>query len=508
MELIKETVKLAQSVYKGETQVMSDGDITVPDIKPDILKLLQVDAVSCITETEVYDGRLDICGKVYITILYIPDRDGEKIRSVDEVFEFSHKVENRNICAGMEADVISNVIRVEFSAVNSRRVRIKAIIGLDYEILGINEIEIPSGMPEEAQIKTETVKLRNSVEFSTHEFNVREKIEIPGGQPAINEILKTDVRISDTDYKTVSGKIVIKGVVGVCALYTDDNLDIKFTEAELPFTEVFDAPEVSDDTICDIEYSVCFIQSNVEEDSDGERTVIGFDILIKARIKGEEEVEIEMITDCYIPREKTVIKAAAVETEEYSATPSVQNTIREVIEFPDGMPPVSGIYNVITRASVTKAQIQGGKLQCEGKTEAYILYISESNDNPVYSLKKELPFSYMLECEGAPEDAEPRIQAEIRHTSYNLNAAGEAELRCILSLSANIINKRKINVIESVETDDSKEIKNGIVIYFVQNGDTLWNIAKHYGVPYEEILEFNKLEDEGKIYPGQRLFIP
>ena len=159
-------------------------------------------------------------------------------------------------------------------------------------------------------------------------------------------------------------------------------------------------------------------------------------------------------------------------------------------------------------AYVTKAQIQGGKLQCEGKTEAYILYISESNDNPVYSLKKELPFSYMLECEGAPEDAEPRIQAEIRHTSYNLNAAGEAELRCILSLSANIINKRKINVIESVETDDSKEIKNGIVIYFVQNGDTLWNIAKHYGVPYEEILEFNKLEDEGKIYPGQRLFIP
>ena len=72
----------------------------------------------------------------------------------------------------------------------------------------------------------------------------------------------------------------------------------------------------------------------------------------------------------------------------------------------------------------------------------------------------------------------------------------------------NLKVKRKINVIESVETDDSKEIKNGIVIYFVQNGDTLWNIAKHYGVPYEEILEFNKLEDEGKIYPGQRLFIP
>jgi LysM repeat protein len=46
------------------------------------------------------------------------------------------------------------------------------------------------------------------------------------------------------------------------------------------------------------------------------------------------------------------------------------------------------------------------------------------------------------------------------------------------------------------------------VIYFVQNGDTLWDIAKRYSVKCDEIMEFNKLDEESRINTGMRLFIP
>ena len=58
MELVKENVTVNQVSCKGDTQVLVDEDIIVPDVKPDILKILQLDAVSCITNKEITNGRV------------------------------------------------------------------------------------------------------------------------------------------------------------------------------------------------------------------------------------------------------------------------------------------------------------------------------------------------------------------------------------------------------------------------------------------------------------------
>lgn len=507
MELMKETVRLSQTLYKGEARVMAEGDVVVPDIKPDILKLLQVDAVSYITNVETLDGVLNIEGCVDMTILYIPDREGERIRSIGASFEFSHREESKKIIGDIAAEVVSNVIKVDFSAVNSRKVKVKATVNLDYEACGVRETEIPFEVSGNAEVKREAIKLRSITDISTHRFNIKENLEIPNAQGSVNEILKTDVRISDTDYKPVTGKVVVKGEASICVLYTNEQMDIEFTEAEIPFTEVLDSEDVNEETICDIEYCVCGIESRIEEDSDGDRRIIALDIAAQAQLKAEEEISFDMISDCYIPGARTVTEAEDIEIEEIAASPSMQNTIREVIEFDSKNPKVSEVYNVITRPLVQQVKLQRGKLLCEGKISAYILYLSESSDNPVYSMKKDIPFSYMMECDIPTDGKEAQLKADIRHTSYNLNAAGELELRCILSLSSNIIQKRKIKVIKSIEGGNEGYEKNGIVIYFVQNGDTLWDIAKRYSVKCGSIKEFNKLEKED-LSVGKRLFIP
>lgn len=507
MELMKELVRLSQTVYKGETRVMAEGDVVVPDIKPDILKLLQVDAVSYITNAETSDGVLNIEGCVDLTILYIPDREGERIRSIETVFEFSHRAESKKITADTSAEAVSNVVKVDFSAVNSRKVKIKAAVSLDYEVCGVKETEIPFEIEGDAEVKKEEVKLRSVTDISTHRFNIRENIEIPNAQGSVNEILKTDVKISDTDYKAVTGKVVVKGETGICVLYTNEQMDIEFTEAEIPFTEVLDSEDVNEETICDIEYCVCGIDARVEEDSDGDRRIIALDISVEAQLKAEEEINFDMISDCYIPGERTITEADEVEIEELAASPSMQNTIREVIEFDNNSPRVSEVYNVITRPLVQQVKLQRGKLLCEGKISAYVLYLSENSDNPVYSMKKDIPFSYMMECDVPTDGREAQLKADIRHTSYNLNSAGELELRCILSLSSNVIQRRKIKVIKSVEGSEEGKLKNGIVIYFVQSGDTLWDIAKRYSVTCGSIKEFNKME-KNELSTGDRLFIP
>ena len=56
MELIKESIGINETVHKGSTQTMIEGDIIVPDTKPDILKVLQVDGIACITKKTAENG--------------------------------------------------------------------------------------------------------------------------------------------------------------------------------------------------------------------------------------------------------------------------------------------------------------------------------------------------------------------------------------------------------------------------------------------------------------------
>jgi murein DD-endopeptidase MepM/ murein hydrolase activator NlpD len=49
--------------------------------------------------------------------------------------------------------------------------------------------------------------------------------------------------------------------------------------------------------------------------------------------------------------------------------------------------------------------------------------------------------------------------------------------------------------------------QNGIS-YIVRSGDTVWDIAKRYGISSRDILRANNLSAAAKIYPGRKLFLP
>lgn len=510
MNIVTEDLKINHILASGKTQKLVEGDIIVPDTKPDVLKLLQADAYTVVKDKRISDGCTDIDGRVDLTVLYIPDADNENIKSINASFDYSESISAKELLSDDFAIINTYIERIEFSTINSRKLKIKAVVGIEYELLRAEPLSIAVEAEdcENAQIKRESVSVQNSVDISTHTFNVHERIEIPSGQESICELLKYDIKVTDTEYKPLSGKIAVKGAVCICVLYTNSSRTIEFTEAELPFTEIFDCENISEDCCCDIDFSIgeCFI--NTEEDSDGDMRIIDAEAEICAQVRAVEDLEIEMISDCYEPYRKTVLEKDSVSLDEIISRPCSTNTIRDTIEASSNMPSVSGVYDVIAKPYVNKASIEGGRLMCEGKVEAFVLYISDSTENPIFSIKKDIPFSYMLDAQAEGNSLTPQIKAEVKHTGYNLNAAGEIELRILLTINANVVKQRTIELISSAEAQDSNaNSSGGIVVYFVQNGDTLWEVAKHYCVPADSIIKFNSLKDE-TLRTGTRLFIP
>ncbi|MDD6763310.1 MAG: DUF3794 domain-containing protein [Clostridiales bacterium] len=507
MELIRDTIRICETMSRGTTQAMADGDIIVPDIKPDILKILQVDADACVTDKYIENGRLIINGRVDYKVLYIPDKENVRIKSILTSMEFKQVIDAGGADADVKPIITVSVERVEFSAVNSRKLKLRAVVGIDYELCRITETDICTDVEAEtAERKKQKIDFENTVDISEHDFTLKESIEVPSGQTSISEILKTDVRISDTEYKTVTGKVIVKGNAGICVLYTDEDGDIKYIESETPFTEVFDADGVGENTICDIDYCVMGVMCEAQPDSDGDMRIAELDIDVEAMIRGVEPEEKEILSDCFIPCRNTKCDTERIRLTETVERPSVQNTLREIIDFPSNIPGVRGVYNVMTNAAVSKAELQRSRIICEGKIEAYILYLTDSGENPVYSYKKDIPFSYMLDCENGALMPEVNIKAVVKHVSYNLNSAGGLELRCLLDIESKLQKVTEIDNITDI-TAEEKEKRNGIVVYFSREGDTLWDIAKRYAVPQSMIQKYNNVDNES-IGSRMKIFIP
>ena len=64
MELIRNTLKTENKYFSGTLRTLVENDVVVPQNKPDIGKILQVDGSSYIVSSEVKDGRVTVFGKV------------------------------------------------------------------------------------------------------------------------------------------------------------------------------------------------------------------------------------------------------------------------------------------------------------------------------------------------------------------------------------------------------------------------------------------------------------
>ncbi|MDY3929902.1 MAG: DUF3794 domain-containing protein [Clostridia bacterium] len=507
MELIKEKEEYLEVLNTGTEKIPVDGDVIVPDVKPDVLKVLQVDAFAGITDKGITNGAVYVEGRLNVNILYIPDSEEEGIGCIKASFNFKDRIENPEFLPEMMLKISCDVSRVEFTLLNSRKLSVKAAVACSYEVVGEKNLEIPCGFDGECgECIKEPVIIDTIGAQESCDFIVRDSMEISSGKQSVKEILKTDYKICDKQIKAVSGKLIVKGTLQVCVLYSACDCSVDFCEAEFPFTEVFDVYDLSENDSCNLDLAVGDISAELCEDNDGDMRVINIECLINASLRACRKKEFNMINDCYCPGMDTKLDYSEAVIKKYIDEIKSQSNIKEVISPDPKLPQIVKVYNVIAEAEFTKISSENSKILTEGKIKAYILYLTDNAKCAVYSFKKDIPFSFSFDCANAVGNMTFDAEAGVEYLSYNLNAAGEIELRCTLEQNIKITKKEKINIISEANTCERQE-KKDIVIYFVKKGDSLWKIAKRYAVKTEDIKCINSMESD-EIFCGQKLLIP
>ncbi len=510
--LKKEDIQTNDVICQKYNRTTVESDVIVPDVNPDILKVLDVSGYITVTEKSIRSGKIYIRGTVNMTVLYAPDGEGfSKVKGLSSSQEFNHTIDAADSDGTEVLGVEIEPESFNYTLINSRKISLRCSVGINAKLTRCSQKELASGVESDENICIDTKKIRvcNTSVNAENRIVLCEQIELSSDKPSISEILKTSVFPESTEFTLMENKAVAKGQVRLCVLYISaDDGSVQSFEHTLPFSEVLDVDGAEEDMEGEIDLSLSDIYCEIRDDSDGEPRIIGVDLGLCTLIRGMKIREFDIICDAYSLSGAAALTSQPIKIEELLDNITAQVTHKSTITLPEALPEIAQICDLTSSASVEQINVSNGEITVIGNIKTTILYMTRDDSMPLCSFTDTSEFSHTLPAPGTAENQVCDAKVYIEHTSYTMNGPNSVDLRTVLGICVRSFASEEISSISEIEiTDDASEPKRAcITIYFVRSGDTLWNIAKRYRTTVEALKECNNLNSD-RLSIGQQIRI-
>lgn len=496
----KETLNVNKVICEKREMINIQGDMIVPDSKPDILNTITTSGNVCIYKKEIMDGKIRLDGNVLTYIMYLADSEQDNIRGLNTGIDFSETINIPELEMGMDVDVTPTVKFVECKVINGRKIGIKVTLEINMKVYSRDCVEIVTDLNDEnIQILSQSMKINSLLGNGETKAFVKENISIPATDN-LAEILSTQICLVDKDIKISYNKILAKSEVEIKMAYLTEDGRICKTQTRLPLVGFIDMPNIQEENICETSYMIrnVIIKPNaIEEHS------IYIEIEVEISCIAYEEKEIKMIQDMYSPGQKMQFNKTMVNTitdKQYKK--SVCN-IREKVNIPELE--TGTIVDIAINPIINKENRLNGKVMYEGDLELNFIFTDNSAVG-VNNKKVTVPFEQTVE--GIAENCKMDTNIEVNSQEI-LNQAGVVSANIDLNFETDAYRTTAIPVINDITTTPQEELEDySVIIYVVKPGDTLWKIAKRFGSTVDDIVRVNGIERPDKLNVAEKIYIP
>ena len=512
--LVMKNIFLNKKIGSQETQILLEGDIIVPDVKPDMVSILQTQSDVFIEKTSILQDKINFIGKLNIQILYLAKLNENKICSINHVSQIDDFINIDNINPQMFCDLKANINKIDYKMLNDRKINFKAVINISAEVQEEYKKEIISGIKNtnENQLLKKNYSVNKLIDMRFDRFVIKDEINLIANKPNINEILETDINIIQKDIKISDGKVNVNGELILKILYVPhENYDfpIETFEYEINFNGSFDVPKAKDFMFCDVNLFVQdkYIQAKINQD--GENRLIDIEIYVGANIKLSMQNEFEILEDAYLINKRLDIKREEINFQNMVCKNKMQTQIKEIIQPEKNCPDILQILKINACPKIDDSHIINDNLIVEGIICINIFYLTKDENKLLNSFDTILPFKQTIEMRGALPDMESDINIKLDYLNFNLLSNNEIELKVLLTFDCYIAQEDELEIITNINFDEMdheiSENSPSMIVYVVQKNDTLWQIAKKYNVEIDDLKQINDLGNE--INLGQKLLI-
>lgn len=503
IDTLRENLCINKLVTEKKEIIFVEGDMIVPDSKPDILDTICTSGVVSIYKKEVQDEKVRLDGCINTYIMYMPDGADDIVRGLNTTVDFSENISVPEARDGMGVVSDVSIKSIEAKVINGRKVGIKAALEVRLKIYSNEDVEIVNEIQnrDDIQILKEDLKVNSLIGQGETKIYAKDNIQIDNIDD-LAEILKAQISLTDKDIKVSYNKVLTKAEAEIKIMYLTEDNRINTINYKIPVVGFIDIPNVSEDNICDVNYEIknIIIKPNAQEEHS-----IYVEMEIEVKCYVYENKQINLIQDLYSPNENLEF-----DNKQISAIIDKQNKIdvkqiRENVNFQD----VDGLklIDVDVSASILNETKINSKILYEAELNMKFLF--ENSKSQIIVKEAKIPFEYTLENLQNGESLNTDNVIDIKNQDFILQDGGNVDCNIDLQIATNMYRTANINTIDNIqENGDREEQDYSIVIYVVKKGDTLWNIAKQFGSTVESIAKVNDIENANQIMPGQKLFIP
>lgn len=513
LTLAKETIQMdwKEQTGKQSSQILLEGDMIVPDSKPDLQKILWCEGKVKLTEQRMSDERISFSGELAVFVLYTA-RNGERpVYAMKTTLPIEDFIHMDGLQKDMEVHLTAELEHLDCQIINDRKLGIKAVIGIQAQAEQQRHAEILSGAQGEGiECLTGTLRMETDAATLKDRFTVKEEMILPAGQPEFGEILRETVNLTEQDIRPMEGKVMLRGNLKVCLLYTDPQGTLDSFTEKIPFSGYLEGEGIDAKTAMDGSLRIEEAKLTPTPDEDGEVRQLAADITIGAMLQGKSMEEKEILLDAYAPNGEVQLTRETISYPMTAASGKNQFVLKERIALESGELPMLRTEDAWGEVRLSEARTKEDAVEADGVLTAAVLYYSAEDAEPICLLERGIPFTQVMELKGVSEGDEAQVDLRLEDMDFQILSEREGELRANLTMEAHVLRNGTAETVTDViwqeETGEQPPMA-GAVIYMVQPGDSLWTVAKRYHTTIDDILAVNDIEDPDLIYPGQKLLI-
>lgn len=493
--LERESVELCEALTDSVCEQPVDIDISLPDYCPDIERILKCRLCPVVSSASAVGDRLDVDGASVVRVWYLDSRK-QSIRLCEHTVPFSCSFELRGSatetvpCVRIKSDYIN------CRAVSPRKLDIHGAFSVIATVYSHSPREYCTGInAPDIQQQTSAVTVSSLKGMSRQQFSLSEVLDIGKGKSTPEAILRSELTFTKGDSRAIDDKLMLRGEATLRVLYVTD-IETGARDAmsfSIPVSQVIDVQGISDSTRNDISVEIMSCDVSLKSEYDENSTLITLDARLCACVFAYEDKELPLITDAYSTDYELDIDRDPCAVSRLQRVEDIALSLRDEMKTGDNS--ITRVVDLWCDGISSICSSGSGVLNIKGKLTLCLFALD--GDGVPFCCEKAVDFSAELEC---PDDGltyTARTDISVPSPSYRITGDNCIEIKADVIISAAVYGEGSIRCITSVSTDEDKRKQRdeaaALTIYYADEGESLWDIARRYCTSVEAIRNENKI---------------
>lgn len=513
MEFIKREIRNYMWKVKNTMQFTIDDTINVPDNHLDMERLVLVKGNVVIDETQAMVDRFQIKGTLNYQILYSADKEGNVFDSLEGKVPF---VEYVNADGTNEEDYIevhSSLNDLTVTMLHSRKISLKALIGIDYQVKENENFEAVTDVEDGKGTEVLNGELSMmSLQMQKQEnVQVEEQVEIPANKPNIYQVIWKSMSVTSIQIKPGDGYLMATGNLCIFLIYTaeEEEMPIQYFTMEVPFEKKIEVDGCDEEMISGSVLSLNQYHITVAPDENGEDRLIDLAAEFTAEIKLYGKEDMQLVRDAYSTEVEINPKWRNFSVQHLLLRNCAKTKVTDTVTMPKQQS-ILQICNVEGSVSIDETERSAKGIMVEGVVGTQVTYLNKEEKGAISSATFDIPFSYEIEVPGMKEEVTYSIVPFLDQITAMQMGENQLEIKAEVSLEVLAFTNEQAKAVLDMEVEpinhERKKSLPGIIGYIVKKDDTLWSIAKKYYTTVDRIKQINEL-DTDRIADGDKLVI-